>query len=78
MVKMKNGKPDVPAANNKQSQDIKQELPKKYAGMKLPKEMKTESEKIKIAEGFGNQFRNNNNSIDDPSKNAFQGNRSGK
>jgi len=40
--------------------------------------MKTESEKIKIADGFGNQFRNNNNSIDDPSKNAFQGNRSGK
>lgn len=58
MVMIKNGKPVVPGANDKRNRDIQQELPKNYKGMKLPKEMKTQSEKISFKDGESNQYRN--------------------
>jgi hypothetical protein len=64
MVMMKNGKPIVPGPNDKRNRDIQQELPKGYAKEKLPKEMKTQSEKIKFKDGESNQYRNTTEGVE--------------
>lgn len=65
MVMIKNGKPVVPAAGNKQSQDIY--APKtNFEGGKNPKEMKTITKKMPIEDGFSHQYRNTTKGADDP------------
>lgn len=62
---IKNGKPVVPGPNDKKNRDIQQELPKGYSGMKLPKEMKTKTEKITFKDGESNQYRNTNKGVNE-------------
>lgn len=53
---MKDGKPDVPSANDKANRDIYSPKPN-FNVTNRPKEMKTKIEKINLDEGFGNQYR---------------------
>lgn len=62
MVQMKNGKPVVPAAGNKESQDIHMKKPS-FEGGKKPKGMDVIRVPITIEEGFGNQYRTNRDSV---------------
>lgn len=66
---MKNGKPVVPAAGNKQSQDIYAPKPN-FNVTNKPKEMKTKTEKMTFDTGFGNQYRTNEDALGKPSNSS--------